>query len=138
MTVYVDSSALVKLLIVEPGSEAAAEIWRSADLPVAARIEYAEVRAALASAARGGRITKTQLRAAKADFEALWMDFQIVEITKELTKLGGELAEAEGLRGYDAIHLAAAITAEADVLATADVQLFEAAARQGLHVTNPA
>jgi len=135
--VYIDTSVLLKLLITEPGSETATEIWQSADVLAAARIEYAEARAALAAAARGGRITTDQLTEVKVELEGLWAQFAVVEITEDLVGLAGELAEAEGLRGYDAIHLAAAVTIAADVVATADVDLLDAAARRGIHVANP-
>ena len=137
MIVYIDTSVLLKLLLTEPGSETATEIWQSADVLAAARIEYAEARAALAAAVRGGRITTNQLAEVKVELEALWAQFVVVEITEELVELAGDLAEAEGLRGYDAIHLAAAVTVSADIVATADVDLLDAAARRGMHAANP-
>ena len=50
--VYFDSSAFVKLLVEEAGSELAAELWDGCDAAVASRLAYPEVRAALAGAAR--------------------------------------------------------------------------------------
>ncbi len=137
MIVYVDTSVLLKLLIAEPGSATAAEIWQSADVLVAARIEYAEARAALAAAVRGARLTAAQLKTAKRALKDLWDQVAVVEITEELVGLAGDLAEAEGLRGYDAVHLAAAVTVGADVLATADLDLMDAAAGRGIHTANP-
>lgn len=60
-----------------------------------------------------------------------------MEITEELIAEAADLAEAEALRGYDAAHLAAAVTVEAAVLTSADTALCEAAQRRGLHVANP-
>jgi hypothetical protein len=54
-------------------------------------------------------------------------DLHTVPVTDELVASAAELAEDEGLRGYDAIHLAAALT----------VLISAAAARRGLHVANP-
>ena len=48
--VYFDSSAFVKLLVEEAGSELAAELWDGSDATVASRLAYPEVRAALAPA----------------------------------------------------------------------------------------
>jgi hypothetical protein len=47
------------------------------------------------------------------------------------------LAGREALRGYGAVHLAAALAVRADVVASADGDLCEAARRNGLHVANP-
>jgi predicted nucleic acid-binding protein len=58
-------------------------------------------------------------------------------VTTAVVLAAGDLAEAEGLRGYDAVHLAAAIAAKATVLATADDQLLAAARRRRFDVANP-
>lgn len=58
----------------------------------------------------------------------------MVEITEGLVADAADLAESEALRGYDAVHLAAALTVEAAILTSADSALCEAAQRRGLHV----
>ena len=58
-------------------------------------------------------------------------------ITDGLIGQAAELAESEMLRGYDAVHLAAALTIGAEVLTSADIALCAAAERHGLHVANP-
>ena len=50
--VYFDSSALVKLVVDEDGSDLAAELWDGCDAALASRLAYPEVRAALAAACR--------------------------------------------------------------------------------------
>jgi len=47
----------------------------------------------------------------KAEFDALWAQVDVAPVTTEMVPAAGELAEVEGLRGYDAVHLAAAIAA---------------------------
>ena len=49
---YFDSSALVKLVVEETGSDLAAELWDGCDAAVASRLAYPEVRSALAAARR--------------------------------------------------------------------------------------
>ena len=53
-----------------------------------------------------------------------------------LARTAGDLARSHGLRGYDAVHLAAAISAaDADVaVATGDHDLADAARANGLAV----
>jgi uncharacterized protein len=134
---YVDTSSLLKLVIDEDGSERAELVWDVADALASAALVVVEGRAALAAARRGGRIDARQHRRARQEFTALVEELSIVEITEELIAGAADLAEAEALRGYDAIHLAAAVTIEATVLTSADTTLCEAAQRRGLHVANP-
>lgn len=57
-----------------------------------------------------------------------------VEVTDALVRSAGSLAQAHRLRGYDAVHLAAAqMLRDSDtVLVSGDRQLIGAAAREGL------
>jgi uncharacterized protein len=137
VTTYVDTSSLLKLVIDEDGSERAELVWDGADALASAALVVVEGRAALAAAQRGGRIDTRQHRRARQEFTALVEELSIVEITEKLIAQAADLAEAEALRGYDAVHLAAAVTIEATVLTSADTALCEAAQRRGLHVANP-
>lgn len=137
MITYVDTSTLLKLLIEEEGSEQAGVIWDAADVLASAALLVVEARAALAAAERGKRLTAAQLREAKKELATLVEELTVVEITQGLVDLAADLSEEEGLRGYDAVHLAAALTVEAVVLTSADIDLLAAADRRGLHVANP-
>ena len=138
MITYVDTSVLLKLLVDdEVGADAAQRLWLDSDFVLCAEIGYAEARAALASARRGGRLDARGLSTAKAELNALWAQVDIVPVTTELVLAAGHLAESEGLRGYDAVHLAAALAGRASVVATADSQLLAAAQHRRLSVANP-
>ena len=54
--VYFDSSAFVKLVVEQDGTDLAAALWDVCDAAVSSRLAYPEVRAALATAARVGRV----------------------------------------------------------------------------------
>jgi uncharacterized protein len=56
---YFDTSAVMPLLIAEPGSDRAAALWDGADRVVSVRLVYPEARAALAQAERLGRLTSS-------------------------------------------------------------------------------
>lgn len=58
--VYFESSAFVKLLAEEEGSDLAAALWDGCDAAVSSRLAYPEVRAALAAAERAGRLDSTR------------------------------------------------------------------------------
>ena len=137
MITYVDTSSLLKLLIEEDGSDRAALIWDTADSLASASLVVVEGRAALAAAERGERLTRSQHRTAKRELMALVDELTIVEVTEDLVAAAADLAEVEALRGYDAVHLAAALTVDATILTSADSVLCAAAERQGLHVANP-
>lgn len=137
MITYVDTSSLLKLVVEEEGSDHAGLIWDSADVVTSVALVVVEGRAALAAARRGGRLDALQHRRARQGFTALVDELSIVEVTEELVAEAADLAEAEGLRGYDAVHLAAAVTVGAFVLTSADTALCLAAQRRGLHVANP-
>ncbi|MGL5928947.1 MAG: type II toxin-antitoxin system VapC family toxin, partial [Dermatophilaceae bacterium] len=61
MILYVDTSALVPLLVDEPSSVACGEMWDAADRVVVTRLAYVESCAALGRAQRLGRISRAQL-----------------------------------------------------------------------------
>jgi predicted nucleic acid-binding protein len=133
---YFDTSAVVPLVIAEPGSARAATLWVGADRVVSVRLIYPETRAALAQAERLGRLTARQLRDAVTRFDSLLEEIDLVEVDDALARRAGELAEVRRLRGYDAVHLAAADRVRDPdlVLIAGDGALLEAAATEGLMV----
>jgi len=133
---YFDTSAVVPLLVDEPGSGVALQIWDEAQRIVAIPLLYAEGRAALAQAQRMGRITRRQLRAAVDGLDEAYSQIDVVGIDESLVRRAGELAEAHELRGYDAVHLAGAErVVDGDfVLVAGDRALLTAAAAVGLTV----
>jgi predicted nucleic acid-binding protein len=134
---YVDTSTLIKLLIDEVGTAEAAAIWDEPDVLATVRVAHVEARAALAAAQRQRRISPAIFRSAITGLEMLWSQMSVVEIDDDLMRLAGDLATTHGLRGYDAVHLAAAHLVGADVFSSADRRLCEAASSSGFHVANP-
>lgn len=61
---------------------------------------------------------------------------RLISPSKETLRHAGELAEQYALRGYDAVHLATALTAQSPNLAmiTWDEDLAEAAVSEGCNV----
>jgi predicted nucleic acid-binding protein len=105
---YFDTSVLLKLLVDdEVGAHAAERLWLESDFVMGAEIGYAEARAALAMARRNGRLDARGLSTAKDEVNTLWAQVDVVPVTTALVVAAGDLAEEEGLRGYDAIHLGA-------------------------------
>lgn len=134
MIAYFDTSALVPLLIEEPGSEPAARLWNGADRVVSVRIVYPEARAALAQAHRTGRVTARKLRSAVDDLDGRCEQIHMLDVDVALARRAGDLAELHALRGYDAVHLAAAhrVNDAELVIVAGDRPLLAAAAAAGL------
>lgn len=108
--VYFDSSAFVKLLINEEGSDLAAQLWDGCDAALSSRLAYPEVRAALAAAARNHDLDEGCLASAEQLWEEYWATTRAVELTPTVERRAGELAGRHKLRGADSVHLASALT----------------------------
>lgn len=137
MITYVDTSVLMKLIIDEPGSDHAAVAWDTADDLATCVITHAEARAALAAAARAGRLAITAHQQALNVLEELWAQMFIADADEDLVRVAGDLAELHALRGYDAVHLAAALRVAASIMATSDRRLIAAAGARSMHVAAP-
>ena len=134
--VYFDSSAFVKLLVDEEGSDIAATLWDGCDAAVSSRLTYPEVRAALAAARRDNRVSRADLDRAEATWEGLWAATRAIELTEAISDQAGLLAGELALGGADAIHLASALAMrDSDlVIAAWDRRLRDGTQAAGLHV----
>jgi predicted nucleic acid-binding protein len=131
---YFDTSAIIPLLISEPSTDHCTRLWNEASRIVGVRLIYPEACAALARAVRVQRLTSAQMSNATSDLDVLIQEIDHIEITDNLARAAGQLAQHHSLRGYDAVHLAAAVAvADRDVvLVTGDTDLAGAAAERGL------
>lgn len=128
MNTYFETSAIMKLVVVEEGSDEAGAVWDGSDLLITSRLSYAEARAALAAARRAKRLSEKELQGAKTALERRFQEIDLIELTSEVVRSAGDLAERHALRGYDAVHLASALTLDAEsvVLVTWDRDLAQA------------
>lgn len=107
---YLDTSALARLYTKEPQHEIVrAHVNAATDL-VTHLLTYTEMRAALASRLARKAMTKRAYTTALRDFENDWEHYARVAVDERLARDAGELAERRGLRAFDAVHLAAALT----------------------------
>ena len=138
--VYLDTSALVKLCVLETGTPLVVALWEGADALVTSRIADAEVRSVLGAAERIGRIDAAPAAQARERWNALWPGLFKLEVTATVADAAGALADRRPLRAADAIHLASALTlGEAKPLFAAwDRRLASAARAEGLMVLPPA
>jgi uncharacterized protein len=150
MSIYfVDSSALVKRYISEAGSTWVLGLFDSKmnnEIFVAA-ITSVEIVAAIARRTRNRSISASDSAMVCKQFRNdLLTDYQIVEIGERIISSGMTLAETRGLRGYDAVQLAAGCAINEICIAaglptltfvSADNELNLAATQEGLLVEDP-
>ncbi len=139
MIVYLDASAVVKRYVDEHGSAETAALIAEADTVVTSVISRTEVEAALARAVKLKAITGRTGQMARRRFAEDWLDLARLPVSEGLAIRAGELAWRFGLRGYDAVHLASALSSRemtgADMtLATFDRQLWHSGREAGLAV----
>ena len=138
MIAYVDTSALVKLVVPEPGSELAERLWRDAET-YASPLGFVELRAAVAAGTRRLGLDDLTAVALEEVSHAVWARVAPVQLSESLVLAAGAIAVRHGLRAADAIHLASAIEvadglAGSSVFLTFDRRLGEAARLEGFRV----
>lgn len=139
MTLYLDTSALVKLYVAEAGSPTVRAWVQGAGLMVTVVASYAEARATFARLRRAGELSLADLRRITGELDSAWRGFALVDLDEPLAFRAGRLAEEHALRGYDAVQLAAAVAARPDggeyLFASFDARLNAAATREGLRLS---
>ncbi len=133
MLVAADSSAIVKLVLDEDGSDLARLVWGEADTILATRLARVEAAAAVAAARRARRIRLAGEARAHEELESVWETVGIHELDHKLENDALALARSHAISGADAVHLAAAVDTGATLL-TWDRRLAAAATAEGLNV----
>ena len=139
MILYLDTSALVKLYVREPGSTALRTHAAKAGALATSVVAYAETRAAFARLRQSGASSDAMHQQRLQQFERDWEALVRVEVAPDVLRSAGDLAEIYGLRGFDSIHLASALWLKAHVSELVDFAVFDqrlgaAASKAGLTV----
>jgi predicted nucleic acid-binding protein len=138
MICYFDTSAFVPLLVCEPGTDIAARLWGEADRVVSSRLLYVETAAALAQAERLGKVSRSAHRIALTQLDTLYAGLDVMAVTDRVVASAATLARRLALRGYDAVHCAAAqLLASPDlVVASGDQKVLSACRALGLAISD--
>ena len=139
MRLYLDSSALVKLYVVEDGSSLVRQFVDQAEIVSTSLVTYVEARAALSRRRREGVLAVADHNRVVREFNAEWKRYFVIDVTNPLIQNAALLADLHALRGYDAIQLASAEafrekTHDPVVFGCWDSRLESAARRQGLQL----
>lgn len=106
MTLYLDTSSLVKLYVDEPGSDEVRGLVGRARIVATSVIAYAEARSALARLRREGALPPAAFTSIKRALDKDWPSYLTLDVTGAISQAAGDLAEQYRLRGYDSVHLA--------------------------------
>jgi predicted nucleic acid-binding protein len=128
--VYVDASAIVKLVITEAESAALEAFVRADRRLISSRVAAIEVRRAA---------ERQQEQPTAQTVDAVIASLGLIDLYPALADVAGRLPPPT-LRSLDAIHLATALSLgdELDALVTYDGRLADAARAAGLEVVAPA
>jgi predicted nucleic acid-binding protein len=106
MILYLDTSALAKLYLEEESSDQVRAWSDEAEVLATSRVALAELAAAVARRHREGDLTDTDVERIRTAMLDDWKHLIVVEVN---VPRAAELAFRQSLRGFDAIHLAAAL-----------------------------
>jgi predicted nucleic acid-binding protein len=110
LILYFDSSALVKRYVEEQGSSDVLDWMDASDLNGTGLVTRVEVVAAITRAMRMQYVSQDDARKILDTFRKEWSSFHRLPVSEPLVERADATACEHNLRGYDAIHLAAAFT----------------------------
>ncbi len=137
MILYLDTSSLVKYYIDEAYSEQVQRWIDDAEILATSRIAYPEMLSAFSRRRSENDITDQDFQKIYTQLEADWSNYAVLDIDE---KRAGVLVVKHGLRGFDAVHLEAALTLQTEsnqirlAFTSFDKKLNNAAISEGLIV----
>jgi predicted nucleic acid-binding protein len=139
--IYLDTSALIKRFVNEKGSALVQSIVHRRGTIATAKIAYAEIFAGLTRKLREGRVSRSEYDLTCRQFESDWQAYLRVELQDQILLLARDLIQRHPLRGFDAVHLASAVSlksalSEEITFAAADERLLRAAQAEKLDALN--
>lgn len=141
MILFLDTSALVKLYIAEPGSERMREAAVRGEPVAVSVLAFAEIHATFARRRREELVTDAEIEQLRLSFADDWQELRQVPVGAAVLKLVPSLCNHHPLRGADAVHLASALLLHQEGLeilfACSDRHLLAAAAAEGLATFDP-
>jgi uncharacterized protein len=147
VALYLDTSALVKHYVDEPGSHWIHSQFEEDVLITSSLLTLVETLSAFNRRVREGGLTGNEyLRLRSMLYHDVRTSLSIVPLNPSIADSAGTLLERHPLRSYDAIHLATALAVHRSlsrhnltplVFVSADDRLNNAASEEGMAVENP-
>jgi uncharacterized protein len=139
---YVDTSALAKLYLIEAGSERMTARTRAASSVASSTLAWPECLASFARRRREGTISPDEHAELREKFIADWGNVATIDLDGRVLEIADRLLLTHALRGADAAHLASALYLAEQGLAVefacSDRTLISAARAERLTAFDPA
>jgi len=127
---YLDTSAVLRVVVENGTSPAVEERIRRASLLVTSRLSLVEAARALVRLRLASAATEARLGDVERDIAALWARCDLWELTPAVCELARHVAPGKPLRTLDALHLATFVVARRRIeglqMLTVDDRLLEA------------
>ena len=139
MKIFLDTSALAKRYIQEPGSEELENLFCTVVTNVfVSTLAFPEFAAALGRKIRYQEIASEAAANAMEEFEQDWYNLFIkIDLTDTIASSASSLALKYPLKGADAVHLATAISANTQLFVVSDKQLLKVSGELDLKAYDP-
>ena len=109
MILYLDTSALIKRYVKEPGTNELSALMDQGSLVGSVLLTQVEMASALAKAVRLNWVDAVDAQKAWKAFLSDWRSFTRLSVTSAVIERASRLAWEYGLRGYDSTHFSAAL-----------------------------
>lgn len=134
MRAFLDTSAIAKRYVAEQGADKVAALCGQADSLVVSVICLPELISTLSRLVRENRLGDADYQALKQHALDDFADMDVCQLTPTVLGAVIPLLESNTLRAMDALHVACALAAGADMFASADHRQLAAAQKAGLMV----
>jgi predicted nucleic acid-binding protein len=109
MTLYAETSAVLRWLFGETNAAEIVDRLRSADKVVASRLTWIETQRVIRRAEREQRIGEADVAEILAVFTRAAAHWALLELTRDVAERAAEVFPVEPVRTLDAVHLASAL-----------------------------
>lgn len=139
MRIFLDTSALAKRYVQEPGSDELEELFASITTEIfISTLAFVEFASAMGRKLRNKEITKAKVGEAIKELEEDWYGvFTRIQLEDLLAETAAVLALEYSLKGADAVHLASAQVTGAELFVASDNKLIRVAKKMGMNSYNP-
>jgi hypothetical protein len=139
LRIFLDTSALAKRYVEEPGSEELEELLTSIATEIfISPLAFVEFASAMGRKLQNKEITKAKVGNAVKELEEDWYGvFVKIPLEDMLAEKAAAIALEYSLKGADAVHLASAQAANAEIFIASDNKLIRVAKNMGIKSYNP-
>jgi predicted nucleic acid-binding protein len=139
LRIFLDTSALAKRYVQEPGSKELEKLFDSITPEVfISTLAFVEFAAAMGRKLRNKEIVRMKASQAIKELEEDWYNvFAKIPLDESLAETAASIALEYSLKGADAVHLASAQATSVELFVASDDRLIRVAKKLGIDSYNP-